>query len=148
MKLNFSNIKVLVIGDFMLDKYTYGDSYRMSPEFPVPVILQDKVCYYAGGAGNVVQNLLSLKAKVSCMGIIGDDLEGEILSNILQKKGANTKNLKVASNNITTLKHRVISKGKQCLRIDSEKKYKGIIYAKILKSHYYSLCGLCSFVFT
>lgn len=125
-KIDFSDINVLVIGDFMLDKYSYGKSNRMSPEFPVPVVLQNKITYFAGGAGNVVQNLLRLNANVSCMGIIGNDFEGNILLKILNEKGANIKNLKFYPDNITTLKHRIISGGQQLLRIDSEKENKSI----------------------
>lgn len=122
MKLDFSNIRILVIGDFMLDRYTIGNSTRMSPEFPVPVILQDKIIDCPGGAGNVVLNLLGLGANVSCMGFVGDDSEGAALLEILKKEGADINFLKTMDGHLTTLKNRVISNNLQQLRIDSEKR--------------------------
>lgn len=136
MKLNFSNISVLVIGDFMLDKYTIGTSNRMSPEFPVPVILKEEEIDCPGGAGNVVLNLLSLGAHVSCMGFIGNDKEGVVLSEILKSKGANIDFLRPLDGHTTTLKNRIISNNIQQVRIDSERKIKvpSKIFFKLLSN--------------
>ena len=76
----FNELSVAVLGDVMLDIFTYGISDRLSPEAPVPVIRILKKDYCAGGAGNVAENLASLDAKCSLFGIIGNDYNGRKLS--------------------------------------------------------------------
>ncbi|MBL6592169.1 MAG: bifunctional hydroxymethylpyrimidine kinase/phosphomethylpyrimidine kinase [Flavobacteriaceae bacterium] len=120
MKLDFSNLKVLLIGDFMVDSYIFGKSSRISPEAPVPVISSSKIEYFPGGAGNVAMNLNSLGAKVSCLGYIGNDKYGEILKRIFRSEGIDYKQLEL-SELPTTVKKRYFSNGKQILRIDTEK---------------------------
>lgn len=110
---------VLLIGDFMIDKYIFGSSSRLSPEAPVPVILSNKVYSSPGGAGNVAVNLSALGAKVTCMGIIGDDENGTNLLELLKKENINTKYLQIEST-ITTTKKRIFCNNKQIARIDSE----------------------------
>ena len=74
MSFDFKSIKVLVIGDLMLDKYIMGSSSRLSPEAPVPVIRPTSNFSIAGGAANVAMNISSLGAQeVSCAGVIGND---------------------------------------------------------------------------
>ena len=68
MSLDFSDIKVLLIGDFMVDQYVLCTSTRMSPEAPVPVLNPDKIYSSPGGAGNVAINLSELGANVTCVG--------------------------------------------------------------------------------
>ena len=70
MNFNFSDIKVLLIGDFMIDHYIVGISNRMSPEAPVPVITPEKEYSIPGGAGNVAMNLSLLGANVTCVGTV------------------------------------------------------------------------------
>ena len=82
MNLDFSNIKVLLIGDFMVDHYIIGKSNRMSPEAPVPVVIPKKDYSIPGGAGNVAMNLSLLGANVMCVGCIGNDIWGEKLLSI------------------------------------------------------------------
>ena len=67
MKLDFSDITVLLVGDFMLDHYIMGTSNRMSPEAPVPVVTPDEEYSIAGGAGNVAMNLRTMGADVICL---------------------------------------------------------------------------------
>ena len=67
----------LVIGDLMLDQYIFGDVDRISPEAPVPVIKKNKHHNRIGGAGNVALNLSALGCKVSIMGVIGEDNDGQ-----------------------------------------------------------------------
>ena len=74
MNLDFSDIKVLLIGDFMVDHYIIGTSNRMSPEAPVPVVTPEKEYSIPGGAGNVAMNLCLMEADVTCIGCIGNDL--------------------------------------------------------------------------
>ena len=72
-------VKTLVIGDFMLDRYTYGSVKRISPEAPVSILKVEDEKMLPGGAGNVVLNLLSLGSEVIAIGRIGDDIHGDIL---------------------------------------------------------------------
>ena len=71
MTMDFSEGKVLLIGDFMLDHYVIGKSNRISPEAPVPVIIPEREYSIPGGAGNVAMNLSSLGANVKCIGCVG-----------------------------------------------------------------------------
>lgn len=120
MKFDFSKIKVLVIGDYMLDHYIIGTSNRVSPEAPVPVVLPQKEYSIPGGAGNVAMNLRSIGANVSCSGIIGDDMWGKKLLSLLNDKGINTDGINIIKNHPTTLKKRIYSDGKQVVRLDTE----------------------------
>lgn len=121
MNLDFSDIKVLLIGDFMLDHYIDGISNRMSPEAPVPVIKPIREYFAAGGAGNVALNLCALGAKVDCLGQIGNDKCGKKLVSILNKNGANTDKIELNKDHSTTVKERIFLDGKQLIRIDRER---------------------------
>ena len=76
---------ILVVGDFMLDIYIYGDALRISPEAPVPVLKDAKTEYRCGGAGSVANNLAALGATAHCLGVIGDDRNSEISLNVTNK---------------------------------------------------------------
>jgi len=121
MKLDFSDIKVLLIGDFMIDHYIMGTSNRVSPEAPVPVVTPEKEYSIPGGAGNVAMNLSSMGADVTCLGAIGDDIWGKKLLSILENEGINISGIKIIQNHLTTLKQRIYSDGKQVARLDTEK---------------------------
>ncbi len=117
----FQKINALVIGDLMLDKYTHGEIKRISPEAPVSVLKAEKEKMKSGGAGNVVLNILSLGANVTILGRIGDDLEGEILSNDLEQQNADVRYLYIQKNYNTPVKNRFIAANQQILRVDFEK---------------------------
>ena len=121
MNLNFSNIKVLLIGDFMIDHYIIGDSDRMSPEAPVPVVVPKKEYSIPGGAGNVAMNLRSMGADVTCIGCVGNDIWGDKLISILKNEGIAIEGISIVDNYPTTLKQRIYSNNKQVLRLDTEK---------------------------
>lgn len=121
MNLDFSDIKVLVVGDFMLDHYITGYSNRMSPEAPVPVILPKEEYSVPGGAGNVALNLNSMGVQVSCIGVIGNDMSGKTLIELLSNKGIDVSSFVSADKHQTTLKKRIYCDKKQLLRIDKEK---------------------------
>ena len=123
MSLDFSDIRVLLIGDFMVDQYVFCTSTRMSPEAPVPVLNPDKIYSSPGGAGNVALNLSDLGANVTCVGCIGSDSEGIELTKLLEEKGINT-DLLYITGIPTTLKRRYYSNGNQVLRVDVEKEIK------------------------
>ena len=120
--INFSDSNILVVGDLMLDKYIYGDVFRISPEAPVPVVKALKEEYRVGGAGNVAINIASIGANVSLMGIVGNDKEGKNLISILKSKKIKCI-LETAKINKTHTKLRIISKNQQLLRIDSEEDF-------------------------
>ena len=77
------NAKVLVVGDVMLDRYWHGDSGRISPEAPVPVVKVNQLEDKAGGAANVAKNIARLDGQVGLLGLIGEDESGQILERIL-----------------------------------------------------------------
>ena len=120
MSFDFQSVKVLVVGDLMIDSYIMGSSSRLSPEAPVPVIRPTSNYSIAGGAANVAMNMSSLGAQVSCAGVIGDDLWGEKLLSILNEKGIDSTYINKIKNFKTTLKQRIYSNDIQIARIDIE----------------------------
>ena len=118
MNLDFSNINAIVIGDLMIDNYIMGTSTRISPEAPVPVILPNNIFSKPGGAANVAMNLSSLGAKVSCVGVVGNDIWGSKLIEILSEQGINTENIDVTI--LLPLKQRIYLDNKQFVRVDNE----------------------------
>tara|TARA_B100001057_G_scaffold144139_2_gene143949 strand:- start:25837 stop:26766 length:930 start_codon:yes stop_codon:yes gene_type:complete len=123
MQYNFSKIKVLIIGDFMLDRYIMGKSNRISPEAPVPVVIPESEKLIPGGAGNVAVNIASLGANVTCLGNIGDDKWGRVLIKLLNQYKINTDGIETIKNHITTVKQRIYSNNIQVARLDFENKY-------------------------
>jgi D-beta-D-heptose 7-phosphate kinase / D-beta-D-heptose 1-phosphate adenosyltransferase len=109
----------LVIGDLMLDQYIFGDVDRISPEAPVPVIKKNKHHNRIGGAGNVALNLLGLGIKPLLVGNIGNDANGQILSNLIKKHNLSIKGL-IKEKGPTTTKTRVMADHHQIARIDEE----------------------------
>jgi bifunctional ADP-heptose synthase (sugar kinase/adenylyltransferase) len=89
MEYKFSEARVLVVGDAMLDSYWFGPTLRTSPEAPVPIVNIEKKQYRPGGAGNVAMNIVSLHAKVTLLGFCGDDTHGTLLEELLTKAGVN-----------------------------------------------------------
>lgn len=117
---NFRKLKGLVIGDLMLDIYSFGKVERISPEAPVPIIKIEREEFRAGGAANVASNLKTLGAEVSLLGIIGEDENGHILEDLLKSKGIDTSYLLIKKRTRTIVKNRFISRGQQLLRVDHE----------------------------
>jgi D-beta-D-heptose 7-phosphate kinase/D-beta-D-heptose 1-phosphate adenosyltransferase len=117
--------KVLLVGDFMLDVYIYGDAERISPEAPVPVLKVTKTDYSCGGAGLVAANLCALGGVPLCAGVIGNDANGEKLKGLLKAMGADISGLIAVSDRPTTTKQRLIGLAQhrhqqQLFRMDSE----------------------------
>lgn len=118
---NFKHARILVIGDLILDKFVWGSCERISPEAPVPVVLQESESFMPGGASNVANNLASLKAKeVFMLGVIGRDSEGETLKQELKKRGVNISGLYMDVSRPTTLKTRIVAGHQQVVRLDKE----------------------------
>ncbi len=117
---SFSNIKVAVIGDVMLDTYWWGKVDRISPEAPVPIVAIDHNEYRLGGASNVALNLCGLGAQVYMMSVTGTDEDGLLLEIMMKEKGINTDGVFKTEDRITTNKIRIISRNQQMMRLDKE----------------------------
>jgi len=116
----FKDLKVLVVGDVMIDSYYFGRVDRISPEAPVPVVAVENKEFRLGGAANVAMNLVSLGAKPIMCSVVGTDKEGEDLIQLFKSNKVGTDGIIQSSNRITTVKTRVISQQTQMLRIDHE----------------------------
>ena len=116
----FENIPVLVIGDVMIDAYLFGNVERISPEAPVPIVAVNKKENRLGGAANVALNLVALGAKPILCSVIGNDLEGNDLTNLLKENKIDASGIIKSNDRITTVKTRVISQNHQMIRIDNE----------------------------
>jgi D-beta-D-heptose 7-phosphate kinase/D-beta-D-heptose 1-phosphate adenosyltransferase len=115
----FGRLKILVIGDLMLDRYIHGDVERISPEAPVPVLRHARRYERAGGAANVAMNLAALGCQTFLSGFWGSDSEQAELAAILERAGINT--LGVVSTSLPTIsKTRIVGRTQQLLRLDIE----------------------------
>lgn len=115
-----AGVRVLVIGDIMLDRFIYGGISRISPEAPVPVLRSERTECVLGGAGNVIRNLNSIGAQPSFAGVVGEDPEGESIQKMLTKLAAAGFYLGREQHRKTTVKTRLIADRQQILRLDSE----------------------------
>ena len=120
--LKQSKPNILVVGDLMIDHYLWGSCERISPEAPVQVVDISKETTVLGGAGNVINNLVTLGAKVGVSSVIGDDNNGSELISMLDKIGVNSKNIITQKGRKTSKKSRVIAVSQQILRYDKESK--------------------------
>ncbi len=117
---DFARIRVLVIGDLMIDEYLWGDVDRISPEAPVPIVAVQRESHTLGGAGNVINNLTAMGAKVMAVGTAGTGRAGKMVFEHLEKKGVKTDGIVSEPDRPTTRKTRVIASNQQVLRIDKE----------------------------
>jgi rfaE bifunctional protein kinase chain/domain len=116
------NIRILVVGDIMLDHYLWGDVHRISPEAPVPIVNVVRDTYTAGGAANVALNLTNLGVRTSLFGHIAPDEAGKRLTTILSDNSIELINFNNNHNadTPTIVKTRVIIRNQQLCRIDRE----------------------------
>jgi rfaE bifunctional protein kinase chain/domain len=114
--------QIAIVGDVMLDKYVYGEVSRISPEAPVQVVDVKSAEYKLGGAANVANNIKTLDAEPVLIGIIGDDIDGDIFLETMRKQNLNIKGILKDESRPTTSKTRVIAHSQHILRIDSEVK--------------------------
>lgn len=115
----FNSAHVLVLGDVMLDRYWMGDTSRISPEAPVPVVKVDDIEERAGGAGNVAINIAALGANASVVGLTGEDDAAKSLESLMQQAGVDSYFSKDATH-ATVTKLRVLSRNQQLIRLDFE----------------------------
>ena len=115
-----SRLRVLVIGDVMLDTYCWGVVERISPEAPVPVVAVRKSENRIGGAGNVAINTASLGAATTIISVVGKDSSGETLQNLLAAVPVDISFMVETPNRVTTTKTRVMARNQQMIRLDAE----------------------------
>lgn len=113
-------LRALVIGDLILDRYVTGTADRVSPEGPVPVVRVERDECVPGGAANVAANLVALGASAAIVGCVGDDAAGVTLRGLLDDRGVDARHLVVERERRTTVKTRVVARGQQIVRFDSE----------------------------
>ena len=116
----FKDIRVLVLGDVMIDAYLFGKVDRISPEAPVPVVAVTHKENRLGGAANVAVNLVALGAKPILCSVVGNDAEGRDLIELIKSNGIGAEGIIQSKERVTTIKTRVISQSTQMLRIDNE----------------------------
>ena len=138
---NFQNVRMLIIGDVMLDEFIYGKVERISPEAPVPVIRLKSEKKMLGGAGNVALNAAALKVNTSFIGLIGNDEAGLTVNKLFEETSIN-KHLFKLKDYPTIIKKRYIAGNAQLLRADKEEKFPDVagiinrlekIFVKFLK---------------
>lgn len=116
----FPKAKVLIVGDLILDRFIRGESKRISPEAPVPVVEVKDETYNLGGAGNVANNIISLGGSVLVAGRVGNDYPSEILLKELNKKNIDTGGIFTDNTIRTSIKTRVMAGHQQVVRFDKE----------------------------
>jgi len=121
MKKKIEHIKILVVGDIMLDRYVVGGVSRISPEAPVPIVHVKEEYYTIGGCGNVVRNIKALGAQVDCLASVHMDYNGERIKDELDRIGAG--DIVIYGSKETTVKERIIADERkvQMIRIDRER---------------------------
>ena len=131
---NFEQARVLVVGDLMLDRYWYGDTSRISPEAPVPVVHVGESEERPGGAGNVALNLAAFGGKADLLGLTGDDEAANALAQRLGSAGVNCHFEKVAGLSTVT-KLRVMSRHQQLIRLDFEDGFHALDSSALLQRY-------------
>ena len=115
----FSKTRLLVVGDVMLDRYWFGDTTRISPEAPVPVVQVGRIDERLGGAANVARNVAALGAQTTILGVAGDDESGKRVIELLKSSGVDSQ-LEIDIQVPTIVKLRVIARQQQLIRLDFE----------------------------
>lgn len=115
-----NSVKILVVGDVMLDQYWFGDVNRISPEAPVPIVKVNRSQIRCGGAANVAINAATLGVDSILLSVVGNDEAGKNLQNLVENQQNLTPIFHIDQNIATIVKLRVIAKQQQLLRIDFE----------------------------
>ena len=116
----FSEAKVLVIGDIIMDEYVWGDVSRISPEAPVPVVEVKRETKMLGGAANVIHNIATLGAKPTLCGVVGQDHAGKAIINEINNMGLTSDGIVLEQGRPTSIKTRVVARNQQVVRFDRE----------------------------
>jgi D-beta-D-heptose 7-phosphate kinase/D-beta-D-heptose 1-phosphate adenosyltransferase len=116
----FSGVRLLVVGDVVLDEYLWGTVERVSPEAPVPVVHVRDESVVLGGAANVARNVVALGGGVALCSVVGDDAAGRRVAELVEALGVDPAGLVVAPGRPTTRKTRVVARSQQVVRFDRE----------------------------
>jgi D-glycero-beta-D-manno-heptose-7-phosphate kinase len=115
------SMRIMVIGDLMLDEFVWGKVGRISPEAPVPVVEVTGESFYPGGAANVARNLREFVHGVAVIGMLGKDRSGQQLRELLTAQNIDTSNAIEDETLSTIVKTRIIALHQQVVRVDREK---------------------------
>lgn len=118
----FAKVRLLVVGDLMLDQFIWGRVDRISPEAPVPVVQVTHETFHLGGAANVVHNIRALGGHATACGMIGRDAGGRRLLAEFKRVGAGTAGVATSRSAITVRKTRVVAHNQQVVRFDHEQR--------------------------
>ncbi len=105
---SWRSFRAVVVGDFMLDQLVFGDAERLSPDAPVPVLRAQRTEEQPGGAANVCLDLAALRGEVMAIGVVGDDSEGRLLAEALERDGVSTAGLVRDPGRPTTVKRSLV----------------------------------------
>lgn len=122
LEQKISDLRILVVGDLILDRYFWGVVERISPEAPVPIFELKEITYSLGGSANVASNLRGLGAEVELVGLVGEDNKGRILRDLAKRDGIGTRGILSDRERPTIIKTRVIAQAQHLLRIDKEER--------------------------
>jgi rfaE bifunctional protein kinase chain/domain len=143
----FDGLRVLIVGDLMVDNYILGKVERVSPEAPVPVVDVTHLDSRLGGAGNVALNIKAMGGIPIICSVIGKDKEGEELKTILENEGIYSKALLESDKRKTTTKTRIIGNNHQLLRFDYEEKSDiDTVDSFLLEEHFFRELEHCNVV--
>jgi D-beta-D-heptose 7-phosphate kinase/D-beta-D-heptose 1-phosphate adenosyltransferase len=117
---SFPRVRLLVLGDLVVDEYVSGDVTRVSPEAPVPVVHVSEESVALGGAANVVRNVVALGGRVAFCALRGDDAAGQQAVALLAELGVDESGLVRVAGRPTTRKTRVVARSQQVVRFDRE----------------------------
>ncbi|MBI1212430.1 MAG: D-glycero-beta-D-manno-heptose-7-phosphate kinase [Alphaproteobacteria bacterium] len=115
-----ASVRVLCIGDVMLDRFIYGAVDRVSPEAPIPVLRIEREAQMLGGAGNVVRNIAALGGRATLVAVVGDDDAGRAVARLIGEQPGIDADLVTVAGRATTLKLRYVAGNQQLLRADHE----------------------------
>lgn len=115
-----AGVRLLVVGDVVLDEYVRGDVDRVSPEAPVPVVHVRDEAVALGGAANVARNAVALGGGAAICSVVGDDADGARIAGLLEELGVDSGHLVVAPGRPTSRKTRVVARSQQVVRLDRE----------------------------
>ena len=117
---NFPGVRVLCLGDIMVDRYIYGKVARISAEAPIPIMAQEREQVMLGAVGNVARNVVALGGQATIIAIVGDDEGGREVARLIAEEDKLDADLVTIPGRRTTLKTRYVARGQQLLRADQE----------------------------
>ncbi len=132
----FRRVRVLVVGDLILDQFIWGRVERISPEAPVPVVQVVDESFRLGGAANVVHNVCALGGRAAACGVIGGDAAGRRLLRLLAEIGAGVAGVLSGRGSATTLKTRIVAHQQQVVRLDRDQTPRKSVRLRARVRHY------------